>query len=62
MVGYEGSIEFDTERPDGTPRKLVDVARMTALGWTASTPLREGLKLAYYDFLRGSKSGDMSER
>lgn len=53
VVGYEGEIAFDTSRPDGTPRKLVDVARMTKLGWTASTGLHEGLVLAYEDFLKG---------
>ncbi|MCB1511317.1 MAG: GDP-L-fucose synthase [Hyphomicrobiaceae bacterium] len=53
VVGYEGKITFDTTRPDGTPRKLVDVSRMTALGWTAQTALRDGLALAYEDFKRG---------
>jgi GDP-L-fucose synthase len=52
-VGYEGSIQFDTSRPDGTPRKLLDVSKASALGWKAQTPLREGLKLAYADFLAG---------
>jgi GDP-L-fucose synthase len=53
VVGYEGRIAFDTSRPDGTPRKLVDVSRLTALGWRARTPLEEGLRLAYRDFLAG---------
>jgi GDP-L-fucose synthase len=55
-VGYEGRITFDTSRPDGTPRKLLDVSRLTGLGWRARTPLAEGLKHAYADFLaRGGR-------
>jgi GDP-L-fucose synthase len=46
-VGFEGDLVFDDSKPDGTPRKLLDVSRMTALGWTASTSLRDGLKNAY---------------
>ncbi len=53
VVGYRGRIEFDTSRPDGTPRKLLDVTRLTALGWSAKTPLREGLAAAYADYLAG---------
>ncbi|HET9902477.1 MAG TPA: NAD-dependent epimerase/dehydratase family protein, partial [Xanthobacteraceae bacterium] len=47
VVGYRGRFVFDTSRPDGTPRKLLDVSRLTALGWTARIPLKEGLKQAY---------------
>jgi GDP-L-fucose synthase len=50
VVGYRGQIVFDTSRPDGTPRKLLDVSKLTALGWRAKTPLREGLTAAYADF------------
>ncbi|MBV8753431.1 MAG: GDP-L-fucose synthase [Hyphomicrobiales bacterium] len=50
VVGYSGKIVFDTSRPDGTPRKLLDVAKLAALGWRAQTPLRDGLKAAYADF------------
>jgi GDP-L-fucose synthase len=50
VVGYRGEIEFDTSRPDGTPRKLLDVSKLAALGWRAKTPLREGLEAAYADF------------
>jgi GDP-L-fucose synthase len=46
-VGFEGVITFDTSKPDGTPRKLLDVSRMAALGWQARTALREGIGLAY---------------
>lgn len=50
-VGYEGVIRWDTTKPNGTPRKLLDVSKATSLGWTASTPLAEGIRLAYADFL-----------
>src|SRR5690606_8947598 len=50
-VGFEGRIEFDTSKPDGTPRKQLDVSRMKALGWTAKTPLKEGIASAYRDFV-----------
>jgi len=50
-VGYGGKIEFDPSRPDGMPRKLLDVSRINALGWRAKTPLREGLRAMYADFL-----------
>ena len=51
VVGYRGRLAFDTSRPDGAPRKLLDVSRLTALGWRARTPLRGGLQAAYADFL-----------
>ena len=51
VVGYKGSIEWDTTRPNGTPRKLLNVSKATALGWVYSTELEEGIKLAYKDFL-----------
>jgi GDP-L-fucose synthase len=51
VVGFAGKIVFDTSKPDGTPRKLLDVSRLSDLGWQASTPLREGIALAYQDFL-----------
>lgn len=50
-VGYKGEIVFDTSKPDGTPRKLLDVSKLKNLGWTASTPLDRGLQLAYQAFL-----------
>ena len=49
-VGFEGKLTFDTSKPDGTPRKLLDVSQMTALGWQAEISLREGLQQAYADF------------
>jgi GDP-L-fucose synthase len=51
VVGFTGELEWDASKPDGTPRKWVDVARLHALGWSATTPLAEGLSLAYQDFL-----------
>ena len=50
-VGYGGELMFDRSKPDGTPRKLLDVSRLTALGWRAKIPLREGLRAMYADFL-----------
>lgn len=51
VVGYEGEIHWDTSKPNGTPRKLLDVSKARALGWEARTPLDEGIALAYADFL-----------
>jgi GDP-L-fucose synthase len=47
VVGFKGQIGFDTSRPDGTPRKLLDVSRLTALGWQAHTELNEGIASTY---------------
>ena len=49
-VGYDGHIEFDTSKPDGTPRKLLDCSRLHGLGWRATTELCKGVALAYEDF------------
>lgn len=51
VVGFKGDIQFDASKPDGTPRKLVDVSKMKKLGWQATTGLRDGLALAYQDFV-----------
>ena len=51
VVGYKGRIEWDATRPDGTPRKLLDVSKAKALGWTYKTELKDGIRLAYKDFL-----------
>ena len=51
IIGYEGDIEFDTSKPDGTPRKLMDVSKLHQAGWTHKIELEEGIKLAYKDFL-----------
>ena len=50
-VGFAGQLVFDARKPDGTPRKLLDVGRMTELGWQAGIPLREGIRRAYAAFL-----------
>lgn len=54
-VGFTGELRFDTSKPDGTPRKLVDVTKINALGWKAKTSLDEGLKKAYDWFLQTEK-------
>jgi GDP-L-fucose synthase len=50
-VAYEGNIRFDSSKPDGTPRKLLDVSKLHNLGWQHQTSLQDGLKIAYQDFL-----------
>ena len=55
IVGFQGRISFDTNKPDGTPRKLMDVGRLHSLGWCAKIGLREGLALAYADFLTATR-------
>jgi GDP-L-fucose synthase len=55
IVGYTGAISYDTSRPDGTPQKLLDVSRLTNLGWRARTSLEDGLRLAYQAYLSESK-------
>ena len=51
IVGYRGEIVWDTTKPNGTPRKLLDVSKAAALGWHYTTELKEGIRLAYNDFL-----------
>jgi GDP-L-fucose synthase len=53
-VGYTGGISFDASKPDGTPRKLLDVGRLSGLGWNARTSLTDGIKLAYQAYLTES--------
>ena len=50
LTGFTGEINFDTTKPDGTPRKLLDITRLAALGWTATTAFKEGLQKAYDSF------------
>jgi GDP-L-fucose synthase len=54
VIGYKGKLVFDTSRPDGTPRKLLDSSRLIEMGWRARTSLREGLELTYSDFVAGN--------
>ncbi len=56
IVGFQGTIDFDTSKPDGTPRKLMDSRRLNALGWHAQVDLRAGLANAYADFLNSQAS------
>lgn len=51
VVGYDGELKFDTSKPDGTPRKLLDVSKLEKLGWKYKVELEDGIKLAYDDFL-----------
>ena len=51
IIGYEGKINWDTSKPNGTPRKLLDVSKLKDLGWTYQTELKDGIRLAYDDFL-----------
>ena len=50
VVGFDGELIFDASKPDGTPRKLLDVSRMSALGWTSKLGLREGIASVYAEF------------
>jgi GDP-L-fucose synthase len=56
VVGYPGGIEFDASKPDGTPRKLMDVRRLNSMGWKAKAEMRDGLARAYLDFVRATNS------
>lgn len=55
IVGYKGEIKWDTTKPNGTPRKLLDVSKATKLGWTYNVELEDGIRLAYEDYKRGFK-------
>ncbi|HQW84854.1 MAG TPA: NAD-dependent epimerase/dehydratase family protein, partial [Ferruginibacter sp.] len=55
VIGYTGNMVFDTSKPDGTPRKLMDVSKINAIGWRYTTPLKEGIIKAYADFLENRK-------
>jgi GDP-L-fucose synthase len=56
VVGFEGELIFDTSKPDGTPRKLLDVGRLGSMGWRASIGLREGLERTYAWFLENQST------
>ena len=56
-VGYQGQIQFDTSKPDGAPRKLMDSSLLNTLGWKATTALEQGLQLTYQEFMHKKKNG-----
>jgi GDP-L-fucose synthase len=58
VIGYQGRIVLDPNYPDGTPQKLLDVSRITALGWQAKTPLKEGLRKTYDWFCHSLWAGE----
>ena len=57
VIGYDATIERDLSKPDGTPRKLLDVSRLATLGWTAQTSLADGIAAAYSDWRSGGGRG-----
>jgi GDP-L-fucose synthase len=61
VTGYKGRIVWDASKPDGTPRKLLDVSRMSALGWRARTALGDGIRATYASFLEEKRSGTLRE-
>ena len=52
VVGYEGTLDYDVSKPDGTPRKLLDVSRLTGLGWKPAWSLEDGIRATYEWYLR----------
>ena len=56
IVGYEGELVFNTKKPDGTPRKLLDVSRLHGLGWKATTNIRDGIRTSYEWFKNNFRS------
>jgi GDP-L-fucose synthase len=62
VVGFPGEIAFDTSKPDGTPRKLLDVSRMKALGWQARIGFKDGIRSTYASYLEAATTGGVSPR
>lgn len=62
VTGYRGEIRWDTTKPDGTPRKLLDVSKLNNLGWKYKTTLDDGLRLTYMDFLKNHRLRDPTEQ
>src|SRR5450830_76067 len=60
VVGFEGEVVWDTSKPDGTPRKLMDVGRLSSMGWAPAVDLRSGIARAYADFLQRQAAGEFS--
>lgn len=61
VVGYEGELTFDSSKPDGTPRKLTDISRIQATGWSPKIPIEEGVAMAYQSFLDEQSAGTLRE-
>ena len=59
VTGYTGEITWDATKPDGTPRKLMNVSRLAQLGWSAKIPLREGVERTYASFLAEKAAGTL---
>jgi GDP-L-fucose synthase len=59
VVGYSGELTFDTSKPDGTPRKLLDCSKIHTLGWKHRVTMREGLEIAYGDFVKRWDAGEI---
>ena len=60
VTRFQGEVPFDPSKPDGTPRKLLDISRLTRLGWTARTPLEEGLKQTYHWFVTSKAASEIA--
>jgi GDP-L-fucose synthase len=56
VLGFDGSLEFDASKPDGTPRKLLDISKIKSLGWSPKIPLREGIADAYLWFVENQST------
>jgi GDP-L-fucose synthase len=56
IIGFEGELIFNPEKPDGTPRKLMDVSKIKSIGWEPKIDLETGIKLAYQDFIKNLKT------
>jgi GDP-L-fucose synthase len=61
IVGFSGQVEFDSGKPDGTPRKLLDSSRLSSLGWAPSIPLEAGLRSTYADFASSAEQTDRQQ-
>jgi GDP-L-fucose synthase len=61
VVGFRGALEFDASKPDGTPRKLLDVGRLKRLGWSPRVDLETGIAAAYRDFLAREGSSEQTK-
>ena len=62
VIGFQGALAYDGSKPDGTPRKLLDVTRLSALGWRAKTDLRLGIGLAYEDYRKNQLNIQQKEQ